>query len=159
MGELIFFDGKDYRRTGIEGIGYANGVNVSMDGKRLYLAATTERHVYVFDRDPKSGTLTFADKVNCYSGVDNIEIDADGSIWIGAHPKTLKFLDHVKGPENLSPSEIIVMKDKRDGNYALETIYLNDGSEISASAVGAPYQDQLLIGPVFQHHFLRAKFK
>jgi arylesterase/paraoxonase len=68
-------------------------------------------------------------------------------------------LGHAKDEKKISPSEIIKITYKAKGNYEQKSVYLNDGSEISASSVGAVYSDKLLIGPVFQEGIIMGKMK
>ena len=93
------------------------------------------------------------------TGVDNIELDADGNLWVGCHPKLLKFLSHDKDEKAASSSEIIRLRNLGNGKWEQVTVYLNDGSQISASSVGAVYKNRLLIGPVFQRHILLARME
>src|SRR5205085_2212265 len=102
-----------------------------------------------------SGDLTETGRISCNTGVDNIEVDPDNNLWIGCHPQMLKFLSHSKDEAKISPSQIIKLSHSGEG-FTQETIYMNDGSEISASSVGAPYGNKMLIGPVFQRHILVA---
>ena len=156
-GNVCYYDGYRMSKTSIEDIKYANGVNVSHDGKKLYVAATTDLKILVYDRDLASGGLTKSSEIDTNTGVDNIELDADGNLWVGCHPQLLKFLSHSKDETLISPSEIIKLTDSGEGKFQQQTIYINDGSEISASSVGAVYKRTLLIGPVFQRHFVLAR--
>jgi arylesterase / paraoxonase len=149
MGNVCYFDGQKMQKTGIEGIQYANGINCSKDGKTLYLAGTSAKAVWLFNRDIATGALTEIEKIDTHTGVDNIELDTAGVLWIGCHPQMLKFLSHAKDENAPSPSEIITIKYIGKGKYGLKTVYMNDGSVISGSAVGAAFKDKLLIGPVF----------
>jgi arylesterase/paraoxonase len=158
-GNVCYFDGQTMQPTSIEGIKYANGVNMSADGQSLYLAAASDLKILIYDREIASGMLTKSGEVNTGTGVDNIEVDAVGNLWVGCHAQLLKFLSHVKDENAKSPSEIIRLKKLGNGKFEQETIYLNDGTEISGSSVGAVYQNKLLIGPVFQRHFLLAEMQ
>lgn len=153
-GNVTYYDGQKMQLTGIEGMKYANGINVSLDGQQLYLASTTGRTISIFDRNIKTGALLKVTEINTSTGVDNIELDTEGNLWVGCHPQLLKFSSHGADEKLFSPSEILKIMPLDDGTYQQETVYLNDGSEISASAVGAVYENNLLIGPVFQRHFL-----
>ncbi len=82
---VVFYDGSRFSEAA-SGIGYANGVNVSPDGKTIYLCAVTELALHVYDRDPASGKLLLREKIKLGTGVDNIEKDEAGGLWIGAHP-------------------------------------------------------------------------
>lgn len=156
-GNVCYYDGQKVTKTSIEGLKYANGINRSMDGTRLYVAASSARAIVVVSREPATGALKESSVVYTGTGVDNIELDPAGNLWVGCHPQLLKFLAHAKNENALSPSEIIKLTPSDNGGFTQETIYMNDGSGISASSVGAVYKDYLLIGPVFQRHFVIAK--
>jgi arylesterase/paraoxonase len=158
-GNVGYYDGEKVSITSAQNIKYANGVNVSHDGTSLYLAATSDRKILIYRRDIATGALTLASEVDTGTGVDNIDVDADGNLWVGCHPQLLKFLSHAKDEAALSPSEIIKLSPGAEGGLIQETVYMNDGSEISGSSVGAVYKDKLLIGPVFQRHFLLGKMR
>jgi arylesterase / paraoxonase len=158
-GNVCYFDGSKMSKTSIENIKYANGINVSLDGKTLFLASTSSNKLFVYERNLDNGALTKSDEIDTNTGVDNIELDKEGNLWIGCHPQALKFLTHAKNEKKISPSEIIKITYKAKGNYEQKSVYLNDGSEISASSVGAVYKDKLLIGPVFQEGIIFGKMK
>lgn len=158
-GNVCFYDGQKVVKTSMEGLKYANGINKSLDGTKIYVAASSARAIFVCDREMTSGLLKKTSEIFTGTGVDNIDIDTDGSLWVGCHPQMLKFLAHAKNESAISPSEVIKLTPLANGNYKQETVYMNVGSEISASSVGAVYKDKLLIGPVFQRHFLITKMK
>ncbi len=158
-GNVCYYDGQTVQETSVHGVKYANGVNVSLDRKKIYVAAASDLKVLVYDRDSASGMLTKSNEINTNTGVDNIEIDAEDNLWIGCHPQLLRFLSHAKDEGAKSPSEIIRLRNLGNGKFEQETIYMNDGAEISASSVGAVYKNKLLIGPVFQRHFIIAERK
>jgi arylesterase / paraoxonase len=159
MGNVCYFDGKKMSKTIIENIKYANGINVSLDGKTLFLASTSSNKLLVYERNVSTGTLTKTDEIDTKTGVDNIELDNQENLWIGCHPQALKFLIHAKDETKISPSEIIRIKYSGRRKYEQKSMYMNDGSEVSASSVGAVYEDKLLIGPVFQEGIILGKMK
>ena len=149
-GAHVVYYGPGGFRSAIDGLVFPNGINVSPDGRTLYVASTTGRAVRFYDRDPVSEALAFRTEVPLKSGADNIEIDEHGNLWVGAHPKLLKIEAHGENPQTLSPSQ--VLRITPDG--AVTEIYLNDGSELSTSTVGAVRGRHLLIGNVFDDRFL-----
>ncbi len=157
MGNIIHYKDGKITETGFTGLKYANGINKSADGKKLFLAETTGKSITIFDRNIETGVLTQSKIIETNTGVDNIELDTEGSLWVGCHPQMLKFLSHSKDKTKISPSEIIKISFLPDGKTAQKTVYMNDGSEISASSVGAVYKDKLLIGPVFHDHIVVGK--
>jgi arylesterase/paraoxonase len=156
LSNVVYYDGARFLEVAA-GIGYANGINVSADGKILYLCAVTEGALHIYSRDIVSGELVQREKLDLGTGVDNIEIDASGGLWIGAHPQLLKFMQHAQDPAKLSPSQILHLKPRAGGGYDIKEVYLNLGQEISASSVGAVYKNRLLIGAVFDPKFLDCK--
>jgi arylesterase/paraoxonase len=157
LSNVVYYDGSRFLEVA-SGIGYASGINVSADGKILYLSAVTEGALHIYNRDIVSGKLTHREKLDLGTGVDNIEIDASGGLWIGAHPQLLKFMQHAQDPAKLSPSQILHLKPKAGGGYDIKEVYLNLGQEISASSVGAVYKNRMLIGAVFDPKFLDCKW-
>jgi arylesterase/paraoxonase len=146
---VSYFDGKKFSKA-VEGFNYANGINTSQDGKEVYLAATTDRTLFVFERNQETGELKLKRKIFLNTGVDNIELDKQGNLWIGCHPKLLAFLAHAGDINKNSPSQILKLTRQKDGNFTEQEILLNDGQEFSGLSVAAPYQDKILVGTVFE---------
>jgi arylesterase/paraoxonase len=153
LSNVVYYDGSQFKEAA-SGFAYANGINVSADGKILYLCATTKRILYIFDRDPATGNLYRREKIKLDTGLDNIEMDKEGGLWIGAHPQLLSFVKHSKDPSSLSPSQILHLTPRSDGGYDIEEAYLNAGDEISGSSVAAVHNDRMLIGSVFEPKLL-----
>ena len=153
LSNVLYYDGSHFKEAA-SGFAYANGINVSADGKILYLSATSKRTLYIFDRDPATGKLSRREKIKLGTGLDNIEMDKEGGLWIGAHPQLLSFVKHAKDPSALSPSQILHLTPRLDGSYDIKEVYLNAGDEISGSSVAAVQNDRMLIGSVFEPKFL-----
>jgi len=153
---VLYYDGKNFR-TAAEGFAYANGVNVSPDGKTVYVTATVGQKVYVYDRDKGSGDLALRHTIDLGTGPDNIEVDENGNLWIGSHPKLLTFVKYSKDPGKLSPSQVVRVAVQESGQYNVEEIYLNNGEPLSGSSVAAIFKDTMLIGSVFDNRFLSCK--
>ena len=79
-------DGKTTRLA--KGMGTTNGVEVSPDGKRLYVNESVQRNVWVFDIQPDGGIANkrllrqFPDH-----GFDGMRCDADGNLYITRYGK------------------------------------------------------------------------
>jgi arylesterase/paraoxonase len=150
---VVFFDGNHFKEAAT-GIGYANGINVSADGKTVFVSATTERALHLYDRDQGSAKLVLREKIKLGSGVDNIEIDSSGALWIGAHPKLLTFVRHARDQSKVAPSQVLRLTPKAAGDYDVEEVYLNQGEELAASSVAAVSNMRMLVGAVFDPKFL-----
>jgi len=149
-GAQILYYGKGGFRPALTNVVFPNGINVSRDGRTLYVAAMTERRVRVYDRDPATETLTLRDNIFVGTAPDNLEVAADGALWIGAHPKLLRTVAHLGDPAELSPAQ--VLRITPDG--AVKEIYLSRGEQLSASSVAAVRGRRLLIGQVAGNGFL-----
>ena len=147
LSNVLYFDGEQTQEVA-SGLAYANGMNVDASGTRIYVAGVTSLSLYVYERDLKSNALTLIEKINTGTGVDNIELDEKGDLWIGAHPQLLKFVAHSKQSENRSASQVIKIK-ASDGSFDMETVYQNNGDPISGSSVAAVKGQRMLIGSVF----------
>jgi arylesterase/paraoxonase len=150
---VLYYDGKKMR-VAAKGFGYANGINISADGKTLYLAATLDKAIHVFSRDAASGALTPAYDIGLGTGPDNIELDTSGNLYVACHPKMLDLLAHAKDKTKISPSQILKITINGKGHDRVDEIYLDDGKEISASSVAAPFKGGFFVGQVFDDHIL-----
>lgn len=154
LGNVVYYDGSGFREV-FGGTRIANGVNVSLDGARVYVTETTGRVLHSFARDAKTGALTLEETFFAGTGLDNIDVAPDGSLWVGAHPKLLQFLAHAANPQKRAPSQVLRFVHGADGRLAMEEVYLDGGETISASATALARDGMLVIGPVFEAFLLR----
>jgi arylesterase/paraoxonase len=147
--QVLFFDGQDLRPA-IDDVVMPNGINVSPDGRTLYVASMTGHRVHVYDRDPSNEHLQLRRDVYLGSGADNIEVEADGTVWVAAHPQLLRLAAHGKNRAELSPSQVFRIP---PGGEATE-VYANGGEEISAASVAAVRGKRMLIGDIFDDWIL-----
>lgn len=152
---VIYFDGEHYTKVATR-IAYANGINFDAKRNLLFVASPRKFLVKVYSRN-SDGSLEFIEDIDCKTGVDNIEFDTEGNLWIGAHPNLLRFTAYAKGKEDTSPSEIIKIEYRNTNDYTIETIYLEDGAVMSASTVAAPFGNLILTGNVMDDKFLILK--
>lgn len=149
---VVYFDGKDYKIVA-DGIAYANGINIDKKKNLLYLASPRDFLLKVYDIE-NNGSLLWVEDIDCNTGVDNIEFDEDGLIWIGCHPNLLHFAEYAQGRQEKAPSELITIDYRAKGDYDINTVYLNDGSDMSASTVASVYENTIYVGNVMDEHFL-----
>lgn len=150
---VVYFDGEHFA-VAVDGIGMPNGISASEDGTRVYIASTTGRAVHVYARERESGVLAHELSVDVPGWADNIEIAPGGDLLIGVHPKALELLAHVGDPDVTAPSRIVRLSRTEDGGFRPEIVFDDPGERLSAATVGAAYGDALVIGPVFDAHFL-----
>lgn len=152
LSNVMYFDGEKYKEVA-KGIGYANGINYDRERKLLFVASPRNFEVKVYAANI-DGSLNFIEDIDCDTGVDNIEFDSEGNLWIGAHPNLLAFSSYAGGNKEIAPSEIIKIEYRGKNDYTIEKVYINDGTEMSASTVAATYKDLIITGNVMDSHFL-----
>ena len=147
---VAYFDGEKGRKV-ITGLTYANGINQSVDGKHIYVSEILPRTVTVYARNEVDGSLQKLRVIDTNSSPDNIEVDADGMLWVAGHQNLFAFLAHSKDPASAAPSHVIKI-DPKTGEY--DDVFYDTGEAISASSVGASYNGKLIVGAVFDGHVL-----
>ena len=152
VSNVVYFDGKEYREVA-DGIAYANGINYDPGRKLLFVASPRHFLVKVYQVEA-TGSLQFIEDIPCGTGVDNIEFDEDGKIWIGCHPNLLGFAAYAADKKEQAPSEIITIDYREQGDYAIESTFVDDGAMMSAATVAAVFRDRILVGNVMDDHFL-----
>jgi arylesterase/paraoxonase len=155
VSNVVYSDGKEYKEVA-DGIAYANGINYDFKRNLLFVASPRGFLVKVYSKK-EDGSLTFIEDIPCGTGVDNIEFDKEGNLWIGAHPDLITFGEYAKGNKEISPSEIIKIKYKTQGDYSIESVYLEDGKEMSASTVATTFGNLIFVGNVMDDEFLVLK--
>lgn len=152
---VSYFDGEkgEVVATGLK---YANGIAISPDLKTLYVAEVISRGISIYDRDSRDNSLSKRGELFVDSGVDNLEWDETGNLWVGAHPKLLDFVAHAKDETKRSPSQVLKINVEATPPTISE-VYLSTGDDISGSTVGAVSGKQLLIGSVFEDRLLRCQ--
>jgi len=149
---VIYYDGQQFVEVA-KGIAYANGINYDAKRKLLFVASPRGFLVKVYEVGAE-GKLSFVEDIDCETGVDNIEFDPQGNLWIGCHPSLLDFSAYAARKKDIAPSEIIKINYQGKGDYDVETIFVDDGALISGTSVATPFQQYILAGNVMDDHFL-----
>jgi arylesterase / paraoxonase len=144
---VVYYDGSGYRKVA-ERLRYANGVNLSHDGRTVYVTTTLGGEVLLYRREA-NGDLTLERTIEVNTGADNLEVDEHGNLWIGAHPRAFTFVLYALELRERSPSQVIFIPYNAGEYGPPQEVFRDDGRLLSASSVAAVYQDRLLIGSVF----------
>ncbi len=157
LSNVVYFDGNTWQVVAGD-IAYANGINRDPERNLLFVASPRDFLVKVYQIEADR-SLTWIEDIDCQTGVDNIELDPDGKLWIGCHPSLLTFSAYAKGRKPISPSEVITIDYRGKGDHTVETVYLDDGGLMSASTVAPVFNDLIFIGNVMDDHFLVLKIQ
>lgn len=149
---VVYFDGSSFRIVA-DGLEFANGINKSPDGSTIYVAETTGREIHAYTRNPLSGELTYVRSLPIASGLDNIDVEADGSLFVAGHPKLFEFLAYANDSSKPSPSQIFAVRVDARG-VPVEAVLRYSGREIGAASVGIVAHGRMLIGSVFDPQIL-----
>ncbi|MEM9545926.1 MAG: SMP-30/gluconolactonase/LRE family protein [Bacteroidota bacterium] len=152
VSNVVYFDGSDYKEVA-SGIAYANGINYDQDRNLLFVASPRHFLVKVYTLESE-GPLTFIEDIPCGTGVDNIEFDAKGNLWIGCHPNLMRFNFYAKGWKQTAPSEVIKIDYRGKRDYNVEKVYVEKGDVMSASTVATPFGELIFVGNVLDDEFL-----
>jgi len=148
-GEVFYVDGAVWR-VAAENLRFANGLALSPARDKLYVAETAGKAVKVFARNPETGALTREKTIRLKASPDNINVDPEGAIWVGALPKPLIMPKLKTDHTAQAPSEVIRVAP--DG--AAKTVWRDAGGLQSASTVAARLSNKLLIGALYEQKFL-----
>ena len=149
---LTYFDGT-LARVVLGDIASGGGMNVSADGTTLYVSETSAQRLRVLERNPADGSVTEKARIPLPTSPDNVDVAADGSLWVTGHANTVKLIQHfISGKP--APTQVLRVVPDSDGGAAVEEIYLNAGEQISAGSVGVTYGKKLLIGSITARQIL-----
>lgn len=116
-GSLLYYDGKK-ARVAVPKLKAPNGVDLSRDGKQLYVATTQDEVLHVYRRFDNN-TVALLEEQTLGTGMDNLNVDkVTGDIYIGSHPITYKILMNMNDRKHLAPSQVIRVK-VNDGSKPL----------------------------------------
>jgi arylesterase/paraoxonase len=152
-GTVVYFDGNRSQIVA-EGLGMANGVALSPDGRTLYVAESSENQLQLFDRDMVTGALKPTQRIALDSSPHNITVDADGNLWVTAHPRTVSFTPWAANSFAHFPTQVLKVTPAAENGKQVREIYANDGSELSGGSVAALRGEQLVIGSVTDRKLL-----
>ena len=154
---LVYVD-NDRARIVADGVRSGSGINVSLDGEHLYIAETGGSALRVLRRTDPNGNVSNVAEIPLGTAPDNIDVAADGSLWIGAHSSLLGLVMHFIAGTN-APSQVLRVDISDTDNPQIEEIYYNRGDEISAGSVGLTYGNELLIGSITARKILRCEME
>jgi len=150
LSSVAFYYGEEGRIVA-DDLSYANGINMSADGRHVYVAESLPRSLRVYSRNTRTNKLERVKDIALNSSPDNIDVDEEGHLWIGGHPNVFKYLAYKKDPEKLAPSHVLKVEAETGD---ITDIYFDDGHIYRASTAAVAYGDNFFVGSVYEDHIL-----
>ena len=159
-GTVVHYDGAKPEgarlRTVARGLLYPNGIALSADRRTLYVAATRDAAVHVFDvrSDGMTTPREAPDRtVALKFGPDNLAWDRRGRLLVAGHPDLARFTIYALTGDfrigvRTAPSEVARL-DLAATPVRIEPLYRDDGGQISGASVAAATNGTLLVGSVY----------
>ncbi len=150
---VSYYDGKRGSLI-IERLNSANGIKLSSDKRSLYIAEAIGRSIKKYKRGNSLHRWSHIETLYVDTALDNLEWDKHENLLAGAHPKLFDLISHFRDKNKISPSHVVRI-DTANSPMSYETIYMDDGNEISGSSVATRLDGMMLIGSVAEPYFLR----
>ncbi|XP_046584006.1 serum paraoxonase/arylesterase 1-like [Haliotis rubra] len=142
-----YYDGKGYR-TVSDGIIMANGIQMSRDGKYVFVASSMGHEMKIYERW-NNNSLTLKQSYVFHTFPDNIVEDPiSGDLYVAFHPIGHLLAQHVTDPSSEAPSQILQVKLKEGTVSSVTELFVDDGHLVSGSSVAVVYKKKILIGSV-----------
>ncbi|XP_075413724.1 serum paraoxonase/arylesterase 1 [Tenrec ecaudatus] len=127
---------------------FANGINISPDGKYVYIAESLAHKIHVYEKHA-NWTLTPLKWLTFNTLVDNILVDpVTGDLWVGCHPDGTRIFFYDE--ENPPASEVIQIRDILSDEPKVTVVYAENGRVLQGSTAASVYKRKMLIGTVYQ---------
>jgi arylesterase / paraoxonase len=154
LSTVTYFDGEKMRVV-VDRLKRTTGIAISNHGLSVFVSEGLGKRLVVYDRDSATNELALRNIIELEGAPDNVSLDADGTVWLAAHPKLRELRAHLRNPENRSPTLIYRLRrsviEKED---RLSIPYLSLGDELSAGSTVAVHGDHMLIGSATQAKLL-----
>jgi arylesterase/paraoxonase len=142
---VVYFDGNVFRVVA-DDLNFANGIQVSPDANHVYVASTTGRAIHTYERSPVSGSLKDVGTLDIASGLDNIDVDEKGRLWVAGHPKLLQMQSVRSDASKVTPSQVFVVSVVNGVPAAANLIFADDGHRVNGVSIGASWKNRLFMG-------------
>lgn len=153
LGNIMFYDGNEFS-VKAKGLGYGNGLTLTKDGRSLFVAEMLKLQVRVYERDPVTNDLRQTHVLAVGSGPDNLVLDEDGHLWIGAHPNLFKLKTHSQNHSTKAPAQILKIENPLSATPKINEVFLDDGQKLSSASIAVPVGSRLFIGSIFEDRML-----
>lgn len=145
----VYYDGNEGHVVA-SGLSYANGINGSIDGKKIYIAESVPKTITEYSRNITTGDLTAKRTFKLNSAPDNIDVDDQDILWVAGHENLFKYIGFIKNG-TLSPSHLLSLNPK---NGKMTDVFYDNGQNISGATTGIAYKNKLLLSGVHENFII-----
>jgi arylesterase/paraoxonase len=151
---IVYYDGQ-VPRVVADGLRYADGLALSQDGRMLYVTQRVGRNIRTYDVQQSSGALQFSGNYPLPAGLDHIDADAQGRLWVAGEPKLFAYDRYAHDKTAPPPPTQIFRVSTTSGIPAGVTpVYTGLGKRIGAASAAAFAGGHLLIGSRYDNKVL-----
>ena len=141
LAKAVYYDGQTMRVAADK---LAGGAGIAAADGRIVISETQGKRLRFMTADTE-GRLTEESRLSMPGFPDNIDVDADGLLWVAEHPNGMALGRHFGDAEYPAPSRFYRVA--ADGS-GLELMAADSGRRHSAGSVAARYGDKLLLGSI-----------
>ncbi len=153
-GSVVLWKNGKFRRIAT-GLNFANSVVLTPDGATLYATGTFGKDLRIYGRSPETGELKLQEVVYLGSAPDNLDIGANGGVWIAAHPKLSALLAYMSNPKARAPSQVLLVQRDISGRGGdVHEVLLSDGSDLAAASIAIADGDRIIMSSAFDDRAL-----
>ncbi|MSO99072.1 MAG: SMP-30/gluconolactonase/LRE family protein [Rhodospirillaceae bacterium] len=142
--QVTYFDGAKFS-VALDGAASPGGIAVSADLATIYLAETQGKRISAFKRDATNGALSEIGTAPLPSLPDNIDVAADGSLWVVAHANAIALIRQFTDPTKVAPTQVFRIP---ADTMTARQVFFTTGNAISAGSIAATVGDKMLLGSI-----------
>ncbi|MEM1380175.1 MAG: SMP-30/gluconolactonase/LRE family protein [Pseudomonadota bacterium] len=147
-GSVLHFDGSNWA-TVADRMQFPNGMVLSPDRNRLFVAEMRAEAIRRFRRDPATDRLESRGKISLGTFPNNLSVDGDGRLLVGAVPQPFAYKAFTESLRDSAPSQVIRVE-KGEPNV----LFQDPGRTFSAASVASVVGDKMVIGTAADRKFL-----
>lgn len=157
-GKVIFYDNGKISSLK-EKFYYSNGIIFNSDKSRLYVSSTLGRSIDFFEKSPLDSEWKLKQHFLVPGYADNLSWNDQGDLVVALQTTKYKFLAHALTPKVRVGSHIAKIRVNPEGFLSsLQSLFYDARGEfIAGSSVGIEFEDELLLGSVFDNFALRCR--
>jgi arylesterase/paraoxonase len=149
-------------RTVASGLFFGNGLTLSPDGSRLFVAEMLGRALRVYDADQATGDLRERKRIKLDTAPDNVRFDDRGRLLVASHPRLLTLNAHSKDPFGRdSPYHVLALEGLAEPNadvpLAVDEVIADSGQGHSAVSTALSFDGNLLMGMIYRDGLIHCR--